>query len=301
MSDGERFAALTEFAAVAQKLSFVAAARELEMDPSVLSRRIARLESRLGVRLLQRTTRRVSLTEAGARFLERCRDVLDRLDDAEAEISQYAAEPAGVLRVAVPNVYGQRVIAPLVPAFLKTYPALQLEMTFSDRFVDLVEDRLDAAVRIGAHQAGGDVIARRLTTNPRCLYASPAYLSERGAPTRPEELIGHSVLHFSRLLGGNSWRLSGKLGSVEVTLKPLLRADNIVALHQAALAGCGIALLADFVADEDLAAGRLVKVLPDWAPPRSQVSVIYPNAPYTPPKVRAWLDFLIARLVEESD
>lgn len=296
MSLDNRFEALAEFVAVARRLSFSAAAQDLALDRSVLSRRIARLEERLGVRLLQRTTRRVTLTEAGARFLGRCLDMFDQLDDAEAEISLYATKPTGRLRVALPNVYGQRVVAPLLPEFLKANPALRVELTFSDEIVDLVANKFDAAVRIGALEAGGDFIVRRLSRNPRYLCASPDYIARHGAPACPEELSRHAILHFTQLFGGSSWELAGSNGVARVAIDPVLSADNIMALYHAALAGCGIALLADFIAGADLAAGRLVEVLPEWPPAPSEVSVIYPNAPFTPRKVLAWIDFLVSRM-----
>lgn len=296
MTTDNRFEALAEFVAVTRRLNFSAAAEDLGIDRSVLSRRIARLEMRLGVRLLQRTTRRVTVTEAGARFLDRCLDLFDRVDDAEAEVSHYAAEPTGRLRVALPNVYGQRMIAPLLPDFLRANPALRVELTFSDAFADLVANKLDAAVRIGALGAGGDLIVRRLCGNPRYLCASPDYIARNGMPRRPEELSEHSILHFTHLFGGNSWELESGKGRMQVTLDPLLAADNITALYHAALDGCGIALLADFIAGADLAAGRLVEVLPQWKPAPSEVSIVYPNAPFTPRKVRAWIDFLVSRL-----
>jgi DNA-binding transcriptional LysR family regulator len=254
--------ALREFSVVGRRLSYRAAAEELGLDVTVLSRRISRLEERLGVRLLHRTTRRVTLTEAGAAFLARCEDILGRISDAEAEVSRYATKPTGSLRLAVPNVFGQRVIAPILPAFMAAYPDLRLDLTFSDRMVDLVDAGYDAAIRIGALQAGGDLIVRRLTANPRHVCAAPAYLEALGVPVHPDDLKRHRVLHFSPLLDGESWRLLGPSGAIEARFEPVLRSDNVEALRHAALAGQGIALLADFVAGDDLAAGRLMPVLP---------------------------------------
>src|SRR5262249_6028703 len=177
-----RFEAIAEFTAVAQRLSFTAAARDLGIDASALSRRIAALEARLGVRLLQRTTRRVALTEAGAEFLARMQDLLGRMDEAEAAVSRHAAEPTGLPRVAVHNLFGQRHIAPLIRAFAARHPKLRVELTFSDRFEDLLDARLDCAVRIGALERGGDLIARVLAPNRRLLVASPSYLKSAGTP-----------------------------------------------------------------------------------------------------------------------
>lgn len=286
---------LREFAAVARRMSFRAAAAELAVDPTVLSRRIARLEARLGVRLLHRTTRRVGLTEAGAVFLSRCEDVLTRLADAEAEVSGLGARPVGTLRLAVPNVFGQREIAPLLPDFMARHPELKLDVTFSDRMTDLVDAGIDVAVRIGARQAGGDLVVRRLVSNPRLLCASPAYLDRFGTPSHPSDLSKHRILHFSPLLDGEIWRLRGPEGVFEASLDPVMRSDNVEALRSAALAGQGIAMFAMFVAGSDLAAGDLMAVLPAWRPPESEVSVVYPHSRFVPRKVRVLVDFLVQR------
>lgn len=286
------FDTMRGFAAVARRLSFRAAADELGMDPTVLSRKVARLEARLGVRLLQRTTRKVSLTEAGAVYFQRCDDLLARMADAEAEVSRYASGPTGTLRLALPNLFGQRHIAPLVPEFMARHPALRIELAFSDRMVDLLDLRMDAAIRIGTMAAAGDLRVRRLAPNRRLVCASPAYLARHGAPREPADLAAHRILHFSPFIEGHAWRLDRCGSEVEVPVAPVLCADNVEVLRLAALAGEGIAILATFVAGDDLAAGRLVPVLPAWQPPASTISFVYPNAPFTPQKVRALSDFL---------
>lgn len=285
--------ALLEFAAVARHLSFVQAARELGLHPSVLSRRIQALEQRLGVRLLQRDTRRVSLTEAGHALLGRTLDILTRLDDARAEVSRYSAEATGTLRLALPNLFGQLQVAPLLPAFMRQHPGLRLDLSFNDRLVDLVEHNIDAAIRIGALEAGGDYQVRRIADNHRVICAAPAYIASHGAPGTPAELAGHRILHFSPLFGGTTWRLKGAGAEVKVALDPVMSSDNVEALRYAALAGEGIALLATFAAWQDLAAGRLVPLLPDYRLPESTISIIYPHAPYLPRKVRAFIDFMV--------
>ena len=289
------------FTSVANRLGFRPAADELGVDATVVSRRIGRLETRLGVRLLQRTTRRVTLTDAGALFLRRCEDLLSRLADAEAEVSKYASGLTGTLRLAVPNVFGQLHVAPLVPDFMALHPDLRLELTFSDRMVDLVREGFDAAVRIGALEAGGDLRVRRLAPNPRVVCASPSYVARYGAPVVPADLMQHRILHFSPLLGGTSWHLKGPSGAMEIAIKPILKADNVEVLRQAAIKGQGIAVLAEFVAGIDLAAGRLVPLLKDWRPSESFISLVYPNAPFLPQKVRAMSDFLAQGLGQWRD
>lgn len=290
---------LAEFVMVVRKASYVAAARALSLHPSVLSRRVKALEAEVGVRLLNRDTRNVNLTEAGTVFFEHAIDVLSRLDDARAAVSRYAEQPAGMLRLALPNVFGQTQIAPRLPRFMQTYPDLRLDLHFSDHVVDLVSDRFDAAVRIGASESGGDYRMKKIARNERFLVASPSYVEAYGNPKHPEELRSHRTLHFSTLIHGARWRFSGPAGSVEAFIDPVMNSDNIVALHHAALAGQGIAILAGFIAGADIEAGRLVLVMDQYKPAPSTVSVIYPRAPIIPRKVRAFIDFISAEFSDK--
>ncbi|MBB3104387.1 LysR family transcriptional regulator [Azomonas macrocytogenes] len=284
--------ALVEFVTVARHLNFARAAGDLRLHPSVLSRRIRRLEDRLGVRLLDRDTRSVALTEAGSALLARALDVLDRINDAEAEVSRFASEPEGTLRLSVPNLFGQIRIAPHLPEFMRRYPKLRLEISFQDGFVDLIVHRFDAAVRIGALEDGNDLRVRRLAENRRVICASPSYLARYGTPTHPSDLQHHRTLHFTPLLSGTSWRLKGSGGEIDVHVNPILATDNIVALLHAALAGEGIAILGTFIAEADLESGRLVPILEPYHPAESVVSIVYPNAPHVPRKVHAVIEFL---------
>jgi DNA-binding transcriptional LysR family regulator len=288
------FDTIREFVVLARRRSFRGAAAELGIDKTVLSRRISRLEQRLGVRLLHRTTRNVTVTEAGIVYLRSCEDLLSRLSDAEAEVSRYASAPTGLLRLGLPNGFGQRCIAPLIPDFMAAYPDLRLELMFSDRMVDLVDHHLDAAVRIGALQAGGDLKAKSLMPIRRLLCAAPAYLARQGEPHRPEDLARHHLLHFSPLLAGPVWRLVGQTMK-EIAIDPILSADNVEMLRLAAKAARGIVLIAEFAVEEELASGDLVPVLAGWEVPSSTASLVYPDAPFVPQKVRALADFLEER------
>lgn len=292
MQQGPDLDTMRGFVAVARRLSFRIAADELAIDPTVLSRKITRLEARLGVRLLQRTTRKVTLTEAGAVYFQRCDDLLSRMADAEAEVSRYASGPTGTLRLGLPNLFGQHHIAPLIPEFMARYPDLRIELSFSDRMVDLVDLQMDAAVRIGILDAVGDMRVRKLAPNRRLICASPGYLQHHGEPQEPADLSSHRILHFSPLLEGNTWRLLRGRREIEVPINPVLASDNVEALRLAAVAGQGIAVLATFVAGADLATGRLIPILPEWHPPETTISLVYPNAPFTPQKVRALSAFL---------
>jgi DNA-binding transcriptional LysR family regulator len=299
MSFEKRFSAITEFTVVARHLSFAAAARELEIDPSALSRRIAGLEARLGTRLFQRTTRRVTLTEAGVEYLARARDLLARADEADAAVSRYSVEPSGRLRVTVPNLFGQRHIAPFVPAFLAQHPQIRLDLTFSDHFEDLLDARLDCAVRIGALERGGDVIVRRLAPNRRLICAAPGYLGRFGSLREPGDLAAHRLLHFRPLMTGQTWSLHRGGHEAVVPVEPYLASDNAETLRVAAVNQMGIALLATFVIGEDLRSKNLVPVLPDWQPAASTISVVYPNALFMPRRVRVFVDFLVTLFKSE--
>lgn len=297
MQQGPDLDTMRCFTTVARRLSFRVAADELVIDPTVLSRKIARLETRLGVRLLQRTTRKVTLTEAGAVYFQRCEDLLSRIADAETEVSRYVSSPTGTLRLGLPNLFGQRHIAPLIPEFMAHYPELRIELLFNDRMVDLLDLHMDAAIRIGALEILGDMRVRKLVPNRRVICASPDYLKRYGEPQEPADLSNHRILHFSPLLEGNTWRLRRDRHEIEVPVAPVLAADNAEALRLAALADQGITILATFVAGEDLAAGRLIPILPQWHPLETTISLVYPNAPFTPQKVHALSTFLTNKFI----
>jgi DNA-binding transcriptional LysR family regulator len=297
LPETDRWGAMTAFVAVAERLSFTDAADALGLSASALSRRVSQLEDRLGCRLFNRTTRQVALTEAGALYVEHCRAIIEQADAADAAASEHAIEPRGVLRVGLPNLYGQLRIAPLLPGFLSRYPRLSLQLNFDDRYADLVDRRLDVSVRIG-NQFSGEFIARKLTPNPRYVCASPEYLTRRGAPQTPRDLADHDCLHFSPLLESGRWRLSRQGETVELPIRSVMSADNAEALRQAAVAGLGLAILAHFVIGDDLKAGRLVPVLREWTAAESSIYVIYPNARYLPLKTRAFVDYLIEMLAE---
>lgn len=287
--------ALTEFCAVAAKLSFARAAEKLQVHPSVLSRRIKALEASLGTPLFQRHTRSVTLTEAGAALLPLAQDLLSRLSDAEAVVSQFSSEPTGVLRLSLPTSFGQIAIGPLLAAFRRTHPGIELEMRVSDDYVDLIGDRFDAAVRIGEHATGTGLRTRRLAETNRYLCAAPTYLARAPEIRCPRDLTAHALLHFSPLASGPVWRLTGPSGEIVVPVRPTLAADNALMLRQAAMDGAGIALLAGFLIDDALARGQLVEVLPQHRPQPAIISVVFPDRPIMARKTRVFIDFLVER------
>jgi LysR family transcriptional regulator for bpeEF and oprC len=288
--------ALVIFAKVAERRSFVRSARELGMTQSGVSNAINRLEDQLGVRLLARTTRRVNLTEDGAAFFQRCRQILADLEEAEQVLTQSRLRPTGRLRIDMPVSFGRLKVVPLLGAFRAQYPEVQLAVSLTDRYVDLVEEGLDLAIRFGPLQ-DSSLIARRLTSTQFQIVAAPGYLAKHGWPREPEDLAEHSCLAFTlrdtRLL--RDWRL--RSGETETVITP--RADitfnDGAALAAAACAGYGLAQMHDYYTDTPIAAGELQPVMEAFRPDPEPISLVYPQGRHLSPKVRAFIDFMTAR------
>ncbi len=290
--------AMVLFARVVEAGSFTGAARDLAISKSAVSKQISRLEDRLGVRLLNRSTRRLSLTEAGAAFHEGCRRVANEAAAAERTVSRLASGPRGELRVNAPMSFGIRHLGPCLADFLQHYPELTIDLTLNDRQVDLVEEGLDIAVRIGV-LADSSLIAKRLAPSHRVVVAAPAYLAERGRPERPEQLADHACLRYSYQAAGREWRFRGPDGERRVRTKGPLAVNNGDVLRAAALDGLGVALLPTFFVGPDLRAGRLERLLPDWRDAQdSAVHAVYPANRNLSPKVRVFVDYLAERFGE---
>ncbi|MER8407663.1 LysR family transcriptional regulator [Mesorhizobium sp. M0185] len=297
MQQSHEPAALVEmaaFAAIAEARSFTKAAARIGRDATILSRRLASLEERLGVRLLHRTTRSVSLTEAGSEFLVRVRAILAAVDEAEAAASAHAGGgPRGVLRLALPGSFGRMWIGPLLPQFLAEFPDVRIEAEFSNRFVDLVAENFDVAVRLGALQ-DSRLVARKVATRRRLLCAAPSYLARRGTPTEPEALLEHSCLGFSGFQTFPAWEMtdsSGRRVSIEVS-GPLVT-DDAEVLVEAAVQGVGLMMSTDWLVGRELADGRLVPVLEDWTlADEGAVYVVMPSAKGQAAKTRAFADWI---------
>ena len=291
----ERLDAMAAFARVVEAESFSAAARALGLSKSAVSKQVSRLEDRLALRLLNRTTRRLSLTEAGATFYQGCQRVVAEAEAAEQAVTHLASAPRGRLRVNAPMSFGVRHVSPALPEFLGRYPELAVDLTLNDRIVDLVEEGFDLGVRI-ARLADSSLVARRLAPSRSVLSAAPAYLEMRGAPRDLDELEHHACLIYSYQTTGEAWRLTGPGGARRLKVSGPLTVNNGDAILAAALAGLGIALLPCFICGDDLRAGRLVRVLPDWGlASDGAVSAVYPAARHLSPKVRVFVDFLAER------
>lgn len=287
----DRFQAMRVFAAVVDAGSFVAASRALDLSKAAVSRHVAELEARLGVRLLHRTTRRLSVTPEGGIFHARCRELLAGLDEAEAEITSRSGVASGPLRVSVPVTFGLLHLAPLWPAFMARHPAVELELTLSDRQVDLVDEGYDLAVRIG-RLGPSSLVGRQLTSTRMVACASPGYLRAHGAPSHPRELATHATIAYSLLATGDRWEFDGPGGPVAVEVAPRMRTNSGDTCRAAALADAGIVVQPDFLVGPDLEAGTLVELMPGWRAPELGVHAVYPSRRHVPPKVRLLIGFL---------
>ncbi|MBV6776993.1 LysR family transcriptional regulator [Xanthomonas euvesicatoria] len=289
--------AMRVFAAVAERNGFSAAADALDRSTASVTRQVAALEQRLGTRLLNRTTRRVSLTSAGSAYYQRCLQLLADLDDLEATIGAQALEPAGVLRVNAPVSYGIERLGALLPGFRARYPQVELDLSLSDRLVDMVEEGFDVAILI-TRQPAPMLIARQLGKVRILACASPAYLARAGTPRHPSDLAGHECLLYHYSPSGDEVRFQGPEGDIDVRLRGGLRANNGHVLNAAALAGQGIVMQPDFLAEPHLAAGRLVRILPDYALDEIGIFAVYTSRSHLAPKVRSFIDYLIECMAE---
>lgn len=281
---------LAAFVAVADTGSFTEAAKKLERDASLISRRVSQLEQQLGVRLLSRTTRRVALTEVGALYHRRVQAILDELANASREASDVAASPQGLLRVSLPVTFGRQWIAPLLPRFLSRHPSIRIDARFSDRFVDVVAEGFDVAIRVGRLR-DSTLTARQIASYRNLLVAAPSYLKARGKPTQPSDLKNHACIGFSGYASWPDWPLSK--GSKEATIRPQCQfvADNSEAVVMAAIEGMGVTFTADWLAGPAMREGKLVEVLPGWGGKgEGGVYAVLPPGRLIPAKTRLFVD-----------
>lgn len=287
-------AEMAAFAAVAEAGSFTKAASSMGRDPTILSRRLKSLEERLGVRLLHRTTRSVSLTEAGSEFLVRIRAILASVDEAERAASAHAGGvPRGVLRLALPASFGRMWIGPLLPQFLAEFPEVRIEAEFSNRFADLVAENFDLAIRLGA-LADSRLVARKIANRRRMLCAAPSYLGRRGIPATPEDLRGHSCLGFSAFQTFPAWDMCDATGHrVSINVSGPLVTDDAEVLVEAAVQGVGIMMSTDWLVGRELADGRLVPILEDWTlADEGGIYLVMPSSKGQAAKTRAFADWI---------
>lgn len=295
-----RFKQLESFVAVATLGSLSAAARQEGIAPAMIGRRINALEARLGIKLLLRSTRSMSLTSEGNAFLEEAQRILRELNDLESRISQGSVRPSGHLRVTAPAGFGRRHVAPLLPAFTESYPDVTISLDLSDRLVDLIEEGYDCAIRIGELE-DSRIVGVRLADNKRVIVAAPAYLQRHGRPNTPDDLMQHNCLSFGQQ--GNQakgWllRQNGNLRAIRV--KGNLACSDGSVLHQWTLAGMGLAWRSLWEVQEDIEAGRLLTVLDEYAAPPNGIFALMPERKHLPQRLRLFLDMLRAHYSSPS-
>ena len=287
----DRFLEMQTFNAVVDAGSFVNAADALSMSKAAVSRYIVELETRLGVRLLHRTTRRLSLTDEGQIFYARSKELLSELTEAEEEITSRSDAASGLLRINAPFTFGVLHLAPLWGAFRAQHPKVQLDVSLADRLVDLVEEGYDVAIRISRLE-NSTLVSKRLATTRMVLCASPQYLKLNGTPKHPSELAGHAVISYSYWSTKDEWHFTGPQGPVRVKTNPCIHTNNGDTCRAAALANQGIILQPSFLVGDDLAAGTLVELMPEFRSLEMGIYAVYPTRKHVSQKVRALIDFL---------
>lgn len=282
------------YAHVVEGGSFTAAARRLGMSRSAVSKAVAKLEKSLGARLLNRSTRHLSMTEVGAAFAEHCSRILDEAAQAEQAVSSLHGQPRGMLKVAASVAFGTLHVAPALADFLGRYPELNIDMTIADRAIDLAEEGYDVVVRV-ARDLPPNLVARRLAPVRRKLCATPEYFEKHGIPLVPQDLMRHNCLDYTHSGEQGLWRFTGPEGEIAVPVSGRLHINDDEALSQAVLGGLGLALLPTFIIGKDLQAGRLRAALSEYIPVERHVYAIYLPTRHLPAKVRAFIDFLMER------
>lgn len=296
----DRFLEMQAFNAVVEAGSFVKAAEALDLSKAAISRYVLDLEARLGVRLMHRTTRRLSLTQEGQVFYARSKELLAGLEQAEAEVSLRSQAATGLLRINAPFTFGNLHLAPLWGQFKALHPGVTLDITLADRLVDLVEEGYDVAIRI-ASLASSTLVSQRLASTRVVLCASPQYLQQHGTPLHPRELAAHAVISYSYWSDKDAWRFEGPGGPVSVKTRPIMLTNSGDTCRAAALAHQGIVLQPSFLVGPDLAAGTLVELMPAYRALELGIYAVYPTRQYVSAKVRALVVFLQTHFSRHKD
>jgi DNA-binding transcriptional LysR family regulator len=287
------------FVKVADLGSFARAASAMDISNAVATRHIADLEGRLGTRLLNRTTRSLSLTESGQVYLERARQILDELEDVEQMVVARNHEPVGTLRIAAPVVFGLHNLAPVLQSYTERFPKVVPDLTLVDRGVDLVEEGFDVGIVIAQRMRSASIVTRRLTTSCMVVCATPSYLEKHGMPTRPEHLTEHACLSLPAEFYGEERVFTGPEGEVRVRPANVIIANNTEMLRQFTLLGMGIAILPSYLIGNDTTRGQLVRILPDYHLPQIEINIGYPSRRHLPAKVRTFIDHLVEYFNQE--
>ena len=290
----DKLNSIRAFTKVVQHSSFAAAARDLRLSRSAVSKYVMELEEALGVQLLSRTTRSVTATENGQAYYERCLAILSDLEEADLAATRLQAEVRGLLRINAPMSFGTLHLARAVADFMEKYPDLRIQLLLSDQQVDPVQEGFDVTLRI-ADLPTSSMIARRIAPARRAICASPSYLARHGTPKHPDDLRGHACLTYGHLATGNQWKLTGPDGDHWIAIPWTLCTNNAEVLRDAAVQGRGIALLPTFIAGADFQQGRLATILTGYQVPEISIYAIYPETRHLSLKVRVFIDFLVER------
>jgi DNA-binding transcriptional LysR family regulator len=290
MGSMDRFHQMRLFVRIVESGSFSAVAREMGMLQPTVSKQLTALEERLGVRLLNRSTRKLSLTEAGQAYYERCKRILDEVREMDASVADLQNRPTGLLRINAPVAFGQLYLLPLIFDFRRRYPGLGVDLSLNDRYVDVVEEGLDVAIRFG-ELPDSHLVARHVGSSARMCVASPAYLAARDTPQQPADLRSHNCITYTHILG-NVWRFEGPAGPLPVRVFGDFRANSGLTIRAAALEGIGIANIPAFLVREDIESGRLVQVLARYGPAPVRISAVYPSARLLSRKVKLFVEFI---------
>jgi DNA-binding transcriptional LysR family regulator len=286
------------FVRVVETGSFSKAAREFNTTQPTVTKQVAAIEARLKVRLLNRNTRGVSLTEPGALYYEKCKTIVRDAEEADSIVQLRQNQAQGLLRVGTSVAFGRRVVVPLALEYMRRHPQVQLDLSFEDRYVDLVAQGIDVAIRMGK-LADSSLGARYLGTNPWAMVAAPGYLKKHGMPRRAQDLSAHVALIYSSVVGDEFWRMHTPKGeAVTVPVSGRFRSNNLSAVLAAARDGLGIALMPRYVASESLAAGKVTEVLGDHALPEQEIHAVFPSPKLVPGKVSGFVAFLQGRFAE---
>lgn len=299
MATSATLAGLPVFAQVVESGGFSAASTVLGLTPSAVSRQVSQLEDRLGARLLNRTTRRISLTEIGAAYYERARAALDALAEAEQAVLDLSAAPSGVLKVSMPSIFGNIHVAPILPGFAARYPDITLDVSINDRFVDLVEEGRDVAVRV-AELRDSSLVARRIAPFRRLVCASPDYLARHGHPDTPRDLSDHNCLVLTSYQPRSHWQFGAGKTLKSLRVSGSIESNSADVLREAALAGVGLVQLPSYVLSQDIKTGDLVPLLTGHEADNRDVFAVYPASRHLSPKVRAFVDYLVETLGRPS-
>ncbi|WP_235589216.1 LysR family transcriptional regulator [Type-D symbiont of Plautia stali] len=292
----DRFTSMQIFIAAVEEGSFAAAARRFQLSPAMAGKHVSAIESDLNVRLLQRSTRRLSMTDAGQRYYVRCKAILEAMEEANREASDIQTTPRGLLRIAAPVAFGAMHLGQIVSRYLEQFPQVTLDVVLDDKYADLLENRIDVAIRVGRLD-DPLLVTRRLAPCRMMLCASPAYLQRQGTPETPEELSRAPRLAFSQAVSTGDWTIydtQGRPHSIEGACR--MTANNIQLLLEAALAGTGIAYGPSFVFGEHITQGRLITLLPTYRTTELTLQAVYPSAIRIPSKVRSFVDFIAEAL-----